>query len=328
MSKIWVPEAPHLYIPRQFNEVTLAPPPVRLSGKFDLELVRPGSTIVAAHCSTGNLITDAGLNGLATNSLYQLVDYIGVGTGTTDPTNSQTSLVAQLARTSNDGGFADVKTTASAYHECTLQKTRVFTTAEANGVIGEVGCFNAPSGGVMWSRARIKDSGGTPTTITKTSDYELRVTYTLKFYMPSVDAVYTALVNGASQNVTTRSARLSSGGVGYLNGESVWQANMNAGGQAQLACFAGAMGAETDTPSGTQYNATSYLLDSYVSGSFKRTALCEWNASTANVTVLSFYNYAANNFTWWFQHQLTTGVAKTSLYKLVVTHQMAWDRLA
>lgn len=132
-----------------------------------------------------NVIVDAGMNrlGSTNESLAQQTDYLAVGTGTTAPSQSDTSLVSEVARTNN---LFSSDYSVGANNDFWRQvRTWEFGKTEANDNLTELGVFNEASGQAgetMWMRQLFKDSSGNDTTITKTSDEILRVKYELRIY--------------------------------------------------------------------------------------------------------------------------------------------------
>src|SRR5690606_7971637 len=105
--RIWVPEAPMLNL-RRYIEVGAVRNAVVVEGYFTVELIHARTGLVKRRLHFRNLITDAGLDALAggTGTSHHM-NYLAVGTGASEPSHTDTTLHAGIARTHNNGGFGD-----------------------------------------------------------------------------------------------------------------------------------------------------------------------------------------------------------------------------
>src|SRR5690606_29765886 len=162
-----------------------------------------------------NLITNAGLDAMAGGvGISNLINYLAVGTGSSEPRYTDTTLDAEVARTNSNGGFGDSEAMVGSgdlVEYWRRIRTRVFTEAQANGNLAELGFFSAASGGTMWNRQLFRDELGQPTTITKTPEDQLRVTYEYRVYPPWDDVVQEIEVNGVPVEVVNRPLRVAGG---------------------------------------------------------------------------------------------------------------------
>jgi hypothetical protein len=205
-GRIWIPEAPHLWtrgrtLEPKSEQVVSGP---RYEGWITVERIHARTGDVTFYSRFRNLITDAGLIGLgATFSIYNLT-YLAVGTGNTAPNVTQTALGGEIGRTNFDNGVAKIEVMgpSNAYWRSIF--SRLFTEAQANGNIAELGMFNQAAGGVMWMRQLMRDTLGNATVLTKTAADQLRITYEIRQYWPTVDQVTTANINGIDYNFTMR----------------------------------------------------------------------------------------------------------------------------
>lgn len=163
----------------------------KLRGWMRYELVDRSGIIIRAGAMP-NLILDQGLDQIASQSLlfvndagaapttwFPIIQYCAVGTDSTAPAASQTGLGTELART-NTTYTTDTMARPS---NGTYQLTRhvEFDYAQANGNLTEWGfSYASAAGGNLFNRALFLDGGGSPTTVTKTSSYKLRIIYTLE----------------------------------------------------------------------------------------------------------------------------------------------------
>ena len=120
--------------------------------------------------SIDNDITNAGFDflldaGFVSSSRPAVMSHVGIGSGTTGFVASQTALATQLARES--GTYAHTAGSKIA----TMSAN--FSAGTGTGTVGEVGVFNAATGGTMLSRALLA------TAKTKDALDTLTVTYTL-----------------------------------------------------------------------------------------------------------------------------------------------------
>lgn len=177
----------------------IAPPPkvgAGIGGWFQLELIDRQGRLAWDH-QQHNLFLDSGLDRIgqsAASAAANILNASGdlsqfaVGTGSTAPATSDTTLDSELARTAAIApeSFDGIRRVADGVYE--LERTFQFGFDQANGNLTEVGCGwdNGPAN--LWMRELIRDSGGTPISITKTSDFLLRCKYVLRFTLSPVVA--------------------------------------------------------------------------------------------------------------------------------------------
>src|SRR5690606_27236713 len=105
--RIWVPEAPMLNL-RRYVEVGAVRHAIAVEGYFTVELIHARTGLVKRRLHFRNLITNAGLDALASGTqIINLINYLAVGTGSSEPSYTDTILNAEIARTNSDGGFGD-----------------------------------------------------------------------------------------------------------------------------------------------------------------------------------------------------------------------------
>lgn len=148
-----------------------------------------------------NLILDTLLNDIATNTLNggffaTLADsltHFAVGTDSTPPTVTDTALGAELARTTTQVAYSVARPSNGVY-VFTLE--REFGFGSANGNLTEFG-FARGAATEMLVRELFRDGAGNPITITKTSDYLLRITYELTVTLgPVTPAAHSFVISG------------------------------------------------------------------------------------------------------------------------------------
>lgn len=202
-----------------------------LEGIIKLEVIREDGTLKEAeglNVPFYNLITDSGLDYIISmaNSAYYNYNlntvsrYCRVGTSSTTPTVSDTTLGAQTGSASPAGTVTNsVQYTTTPYYS-DHQQVYTFAVGAVSGNLTEIGFFFDSTGGTMWSRALIKDSGGNPTTLTLLPTEQLKVTYTVRRYIPaSQTGSFILNTNGTNStiNYTITPANISKNGKGYCN---------------------------------------------------------------------------------------------------------------
>lgn len=134
---------------------------------------------------THNIITNWGLNQLATQNAGSFLTSCCLGTGTTPEDASQSRLVAFSYYTSST--ITNVQTQGSlANLECSYLRVFRFSPNIA-GTFTEVGVGtqSSPTNGFVGSRALIRDDEGNPSSISVLADEYLDVTYTFKIRIPN-----------------------------------------------------------------------------------------------------------------------------------------------
>lgn len=185
-KRIWIPE---YQIPeREIVEL----PPVKLGGYFYVDLIDAKTGEIKQHLEFPNLITDKGLDfigqGISLDTMYNL---LAVGTGSTVPSVSDTTLEAIVASSVGSQGIADVDSTSTTPEFSFRRRTRVFLEGVANASLSELGWLVS---GVAANRALFKDLAGNPTTIEKTKEDVLRVVYEYRIFAPLNDVTGTIAV--------------------------------------------------------------------------------------------------------------------------------------
>lgn len=195
---------------------------IQLAGFFTIQAVRNG--IVVNQASFPNLITNAGLelavkNSTDSNVSTLPIEYAQFGLGTAAPVATHTNLTTPHGMFSGAGTIASRKkftatgneivagdaTTPLGYHATTW----TFTFAAGDvpmGDLGEIGIFWEDadgSGKKMWSKARIKNDAGVPTTFSVDGDETLYVRYELRKYIPE-DVTGTVSIAGVDYDYIIR----------------------------------------------------------------------------------------------------------------------------
>jgi hypothetical protein len=308
--------------PRATVEIGVNTPQPRLQGIISWELTRRGIIINSGEVQ--NLITDVGMDSMVTVTPANSTVWCAVGTGSTAPAFAQTALVAEIGRVQRTDTGDNAITSGPAFAYWSFKKVKLFLETEANGNLTEVGFFNQSSGGTMFSRQLFKDLVGTPTTVVKTSADQLKVTYEVRAYPPTVDVFQSGLViSGTSYDFQTR-ARL-------INNISVWGIYVgnglttSPGGRAFES--SAALGSTSSTLSGANTARDTAVYSSYTAGTFFRDITYKWEPSTANLAggIGGFSTFGGDTIEL-FQSKVTPSFAKDATKRLTLVARLAWAR--
>lgn len=288
---------------------------VGIKGRYRLSVVKDGA-VSRETPWFDNLITDLGMDQMGISTTWY--NYCQVGSSSTSPSFSDTQLGSRIAGVS----FA-----SSSFRIESGSRYAVYTTVyeflagSAAGNIAEVGVSNNLAGTQLSSRARVQDSGGSPTTITVLSDEDLVVVWEFWVKQPETDFTSTA----SGKTITIRSAM-----VNATSGEGSWQSGPTifhiapVGFDGKGYAYTGTIGAITARPAGTSYAATSVATNAYSNGSYTRSGRLNWNTSTANAAIRSFA-WVFGRSSW--QCQLDTALpTKTNTQTLRLDVSITWSR--
>lgn len=307
-------------------------PKIGLSGHYKVGVIR-ASGHYEQLAEFDNLITNAGLDFIAGNSVTGATQYCRAGTGTTPPAAGQTALVSQIGSASPTGTEALAANAELLY----TSGTRVYTFAigAVVGNVAEIGTFSDETGGTMFSRALIRNAGGDPTTITILADEQLVVTFEYRVYVPQSDVTGTVSisVDGVPTDFTY-TIRAASFLAGSDGGPWVAYAGMNP--QAFEPSYTAA---ETQTLSAiTAYDshygsgATSVSIAGYTNGNFYRDHTVTYGLSAANLaTGIGKLWFFSNSYAYGgpkFQMSINPKLPKTNTKTLTLTYRVSWGRYA
>jgi len=208
-----------------------------------------------------------------------------------------------------------------------------FTPGQATGNLAEVGVGPASSGN-LFSRARIVDTNGNPTTITVLADEYLDVYYDIRYYISYQDNVFEFLINGVTYTGTIRPFQINSTSQGF----SYWSYII--GTQVQLISsynntgftyftykYPRTLGEVTGPPAGTTLSGSaSFTNDAYVSGSYTKTGTVTVPLTAGNhadgIGGFDFSMYGC------WAVSITPAIMKTSLMVLTFKISISWSRYA
>jgi len=286
---------------------------IGISGYFKLDVVKPDGSVVELAPFQKNLWLDQGLDNFMSSNAY--IKYVHVGTGTSTPVITQTSLDSFLAleqlqsRSMTNSGSPPYYTDTTTVHE--------FAVGVFNGqALTEIGLGRSWAGGLS-TRSLIKDAGGAPTSVTVLIDEILRVTYTLRLNVPEVDSV---VVLGP-YTCTTRAM--------YANNAGYWGFSQSyqeiQGSLIQLYTNA-SLGSITANIQGTSVYSSDQTFSRPSARSFRDTAnltLTEGNQvnGISGMTVRNAY------FEYAFKTVFSPPIMKTSDELLSLSFDVTWDRV-
>lgn len=308
--------------------------PMRMEGRFKVELIRKvgAKEIILRELPwQKNLITNVGLDLVATSTAITNITssplaYVAVGTGSTAPANTDTTLVSETGvRTNDNGSIADVTAWGAGNAYVSFTRTRLFTEAQSNGNLTEFGFFTASTSGSLFCRQLFKDGGGTPTTIVKTSSDQLRITYELRVYPPTVDTSGTISISAVNYDWTGRAQGV--GGSGWGN---VLAAIGDFDSNAINTSVAFSRAYETQTlssitgagPSGAATGPSTRSVATYVNGNYYIDNTEKWEPGVANYAT----GIGATVYGSFFQTSWNPKFSKDNTKRLTLVTRISWAR--
>lgn len=257
-----------------------------------------------------NLVLNSGIDYYMTSN-YWFISGCILGSSSVPPVATDTTITNILgtSTTFQTSGVGGSNTTTLPYYTSFYWTCR-FIEGVATGNIAQVamayGSVNAANNTYdgLFSKALVKDSNGTPITITKLADEVLDVTYTLRIYSPSSDVTGTTTISGVNYDYIVRAASADSW---TLNGKPVSSIPT-------ATAYTGTIGTNLGTPSGSSANATTKTFGTYAVGTHTRTATIFWDLNQGNLSggirsvYLGFGNYSYGTGVY-FQIQYTANPA-------------------
>lgn len=349
-ERMWIPEVEPMI---EKQEIVLAIAAGSFAGFVKIELIEAVTGIVKECYEFPNIILTAGLDGLIAGRtlMNNMLSVLTIGTGSTSVSPSDLHLDELVASTSFDGGISDVFDFVAGdgggpfglgnpYHN--VIKTRVFLEDEANfPTISELGWRSLATPNIQFTRALIKDVTGSPITIAKTSDDQLRISYEIRGYPPTVQTSGSFVLadSETSHSFTASALEIA---VSSLGRNWVFSLKAQAGPDPRgqffdygawgggITAYASASvpGNPTGTVSDWGWSSgpvspdSESLVQPYISGTFARTKQAIWEPSAATfgsggiqgmgITYAAFEEVMAFYF--------TPSIKKTDLQRLVFTY--------
>jgi hypothetical protein len=320
------------------------PVQLNLHGRYHVQLIDAATHNVKTTLTFENVITNAGLNAIGDGSYTSGLEttglqFLAVGSGSTTPDITNTTLVNEVTRTSSNGGIASEVGSSASPEYSFLKVTRVFTTAQANANLTELGFVSA--GGVLFNRALFKDSLGNPTTIRKTPSDLLQITYELRMTGPQTDVTGTfdySPIGSSSFTLRPQGINAANQWNNAISRIGVWgyAVNNRVARLSTSTFFNIRTGVNNPSTDGSTTTAPSTItVQSYTNNSFERTVSYVWSTLTGNLaSPLSLFvvspwelTGASDQGRYLYQMLFTPGLPKTTTRKLQINLKYSWNRV-
>lgn len=259
---------------------------LEVAGLFRLIVRRPDGSIRVDTDWFTNMIVNQGLDKqMDSGGSADLLSMCRVGSGSTPPAATDTSLVSQVATTTTINASVFGTVTSSPWYAW-KRKTFRFATGVAAGNLTEVGISSNQAGNPLISRALIVDGGGSPITITVLSDETLDVVYEYRVYPLQADLPFNVTISAVNYSCVCRASSL--GDVNALArnvGLAFTFGNDQFGNGHRWSAYTGALGPITGVPGGTaQTNGIDpSSASAYVTGTFTRSITVNWSLNNGNL---------------------------------------------
>lgn len=336
--RMWVPEVTNsVHINADVN--------MGLSGHYHIQLIDAKTKLVKQELSFPNILTDRFMDGVGSDAFNaggvntRAFVYLAVGTGNTTPATTDIALVAEVARTTSNGGITDVLSSNSSPEYGYVRRTKIFTEAQANSTLREIGYFNASSGGTLMNRTLFKDSAGNPTSIVKTSEDLLVVSYEWRLTAPANDVTGTvSYLNGTESSsfvLRPQGVNIDTHWINFTQTIGDWRINTLT---TDLAMFSRDtfLNTRTGLNTPTTLNGAISRIDSssYVTGTYYRDVTYTLESGDGNyvegislLTPTPWYGNAAANRRYMYQMLFTPQFPKTNVRLLTITLRYSWSRI-
>lgn len=272
-----------------------------------------------------NLILNSGLDRIAIGG------FIGgcvLGSASSTPVVTDTSITSILgsSTTLQAYGVGTANTSTPPYW-CSYYWTYRFIEGVATGNISQVAMAfgtiytgsNTYTG--LFSLALVKDSGGTPITITKLADEVLDVTYTLQLFCPSADVTGTISISGVNYDYVARPASAAS-----------WTANNPISTSTGVLAYpaSSTLGTQLTAPSGSYVQNSTNTYSAYTAGTFYKDLAIYWDLNMGNVSGGIRCIYISAGSFWQIQYSKTSdssAIPKDATKRLTLNVRFSWGRV-
>lgn len=292
----------------------------RTTGFFRLVVRRPDGSVRIDTDWFPNLILDAGLNRMGTGNY---ASHCQVGSGTTDPLVTDTALESYVASTSTVHAIVTGAQATPPYFGW-RRITYRFAQGVAAGNLSEVGVGWTFATGSLFSRSRIKDEFGVPTTITVLGDEYLDVLYELRSYAPAADSdPFVVDISGTSHTCVIRGSMVTD--LLYWAPELAQVSFRIVGSTPVQIAYEGPMGTQTQSPSGQSDVRTSVVAAAYGNNNLYRDFDTIWELDEGNFPAgIQSVQWASTLGT--FQISFSPVINKTLAKVLHLNFRVAWAR--
>ena len=268
-----------------------------------------------------NLILNSGLDRIAIGGF---IAGCVLGSASSTPVVTDTSITGILgsSTTLQAYGVGTANTSTPPYWRSYYWTYR-FIEGVATGNISQVAmAFGTVSAGTtLFSLALVKDSGGTPITITKLADEVLDVTYTLQLFCPSADVTGTISISGVNYDYVARPASA-----------AIWAVNNPIGTSVGVLAYpaSSTLGTQLTAPSGSYtYDATN-TYSAYTAGTFYKDLAIYWDLNMGNVSGGIRCIYIDAGSRWQIQYSKTSdssAIPKDATKRLTLNVRISWGRV-
>jgi len=300
----------------------------RLGGEYEFRVYKADGRLVRA-VKTKNLLTTGGLNRYV-GARTACRQYIFIGTGTTAPSFSDTTLATYKAYKQVSQNPIETNSGSPDYIAKITSYVR-FAVGEATGNITEVGAGWADTSPIasnyqLFSRALIQDASSNPVTITVLADEYLDVYYSLQYYPDLADKSYGLTIGGTSYTITQHMYNITS---------TSRMSNYQQGGKCELedsayiSTSATLISQTTTEGSGSWTGPLPRTYDAYVPNSFTLTGYMSVIPAVGNMAIRSIFLQSIDNsrdLKIRRQISLSTALTKTSLQELRIYQTMTVSR--
>ena len=276
-----------------------------------------------------NLVLNSGLDRLGSSS--EIIKYARVGTGTSVPAVTQTSLDAQIAASPQISAATSRVNSGSPLYQTLFSYTFTFAQGAVVGNITEVGIGWLSTGAGLFSRALILDNLGFPTTLTLVAIDQLTVYYRLNLVPSIADTTGSVTINSIPYTYVCRPANIGN----WANNTTTFQ---NSGDWFSNAYYSsnidtygtGVLGPVTGVPTGsvlgqqpTRANVT------YSNGTYYRDSSWTWSPAQANFVggIQSIVFVWGTNANYYFQIRFDTRIPKDNTMTLTLQLRYSWNRV-
>jgi len=268
-----------------------------------------------------NLILNSGLDRIAIGGF---IEGCVLGSASSTPVVTDTSITSILgsSTTLQAQGVGTANTSTPPYW-CSYYWTYRFIEGVATGNISQVAmAFGTVSAGTtLFSLALVKDSGGTPITITKLADEVLDVTYTLQLFCPSADVTGTISISGVNYDYVARPS--------YA---AYWAANYPINTYASVLAYpaSSTLGTQLTLPSGSYADNATETFSAYTAGTFYRDLAIYWDLNMGNVSGGIRCIYIDAGSIWQIQYSKTSdssAIPKDATKRLTLNVRFSWGRV-
>ncbi len=268
-----------------------------------------------------NLILNSGLDRMAAGTF---IAGCVLGSDSSTPVVTDTSITGILGSSTTVQAYGvGTANTSTPPYWCSYYWTYRFIEGVATGNISQVAmAFGTVSAGTtLFSLALVKDSGGTPITITKLADEVLDVTYTLQLFCPSADVTGTISISGVNYDYVARPAAA-----------AYWTANNPISGSAAVLAYqaSSTLGTQLTQPSGSYVQSGTGTYSAYTAGTFYKDLAIYWDLNVGNVSGGIRCIYIDAGSRWQIQYSKTSdssAIPKDATKRLTLNVRLSWGRV-